>query len=78
MLSSGNTGNEVVEKIDEYLAAGIALVWIANPDRRTIRVYRQDGTTRLFRAGDVIENEPGLPGFRLPVGEVFPAAPATA
>lgn len=72
VLSPGNSGIELEEKLDEYLAAGIPMVWIVNPEGRTIRVYRQDGTTRLFRAADVIENEPLLPGFRLVTGEVFP------
>lgn len=75
VLSPSNSGLEVENKLNEYLAAGISLVWIVNPDRRTIRVYRGDGTTRLFRAADVIENEPLLPGFRLVTGDVFPAAP---
>ena len=38
---------------------------------------RSDGTMRLFRAPDVIENEPLLPGFRMTVGEVFPPQPQT-
>jgi Uma2 family endonuclease len=74
VLSHGNLGIELEDKLDEYLAAGVPMVWIVNPDRRTIRVYRNDGTTRLFRGQDAIENEPLLPGFRLVVGEVFPAA----
>lgn len=78
VLSPGNTGLEVDQKLEEYLGAGVPLVWIVNPDRRTIRVFRQPGTTRLFHADEVIENEPALPGFRLVVGEVFPAAPVTA
>ena len=72
VLSPGNSGIELDEKLNEYLGAGVALVWIVNPAAQTIRVYRNDGTTRLFRAGDVIENEPLLPGFRLVTGEVFP------
>lgn len=28
---------------------------------------------RLFHATELIENEPALPGFRLAVGDVFPA-----
>jgi len=73
VLSPGNSGSEVDEKLDEYLGAGVSLVWIVNPDRKTIRVFRQDGTHRLYHASDIIENESALPGFRLVVGEVFPA-----
>jgi Uma2 family endonuclease len=76
VLPPSNSGFELEEKLQEYLSAGIALVWIVHPNRRTIRVYRQDGTTQVFRATDIIENEPVLPGFRLLVGDVFPAAAA--
>jgi Uma2 family endonuclease len=74
VLSPGNGGIELEDKLDEYLVAGIPLVWIVNPDRRTIRVYRNDGTTHLFRGQEVIENEPLLPGFRLSASDVFPVA----
>ncbi|HEY2586973.1 MAG TPA: Uma2 family endonuclease [Tepidisphaeraceae bacterium] len=73
VLSPNNTGLEVDDKLEEYLEAGIPLVWIVNRDRRTIRVYRSDGTTHLFKGQDVIENEPLLPGFRLVAADVFPA-----
>ena len=73
VLSPANSGIELEDKLDEYLAAGIAMVWVVNPERRTIRVYRKDGTTHLFRNQDPIEKEPVLPGFRLVVSDVFPA-----
>ena len=72
VLSPGNSGFEVDDKLEEYLGADIPLVWIVNPERRTIRVYRNDGTTHLFRDKEIIENEPLLPGFRLVMTEVFP------
>lgn len=73
VLSPGNSAMELEEKLDEYLEAGIEMVWIVHPDRRTIRIYRRsNGTTDLFRADGVIENEPTLPGFVLKVGDVFP------
>ena len=65
VLSAGTSGAELSDRLDDYLEAGIALVWIVNSDRKTIRVYRNDSTTRLFHAADVIESEPSLPGFRL-------------
>lgn len=73
VLSPANTGIEVQQKIDEYLAAGVKLVWIVNPADRTIRVYRDDGTTRGFRDSDTIQDEPLLPGLRLRLADVFPA-----
>jgi len=74
VLSPGNSGIEVEEKLGEYQDAGIPLIWIVNPGPRTIRVYRNDGTVRLLHADDSIENEPLLPGFVLKVGDVFPEA----
>src|SRR5437588_7537038 len=50
VLSPANSGKELEEKLDEYSAVGVPLVWIVNPDSRTIRVYRNDGMTKLFRA----------------------------
>jgi Uma2 family endonuclease len=72
VLSPGNSGIEFEEKLNEYLDAGVLLVWIVNPDRRTIRVYGQEGSTRLYRERGVIENELVLPKFRMAVGDVFP------
>src|SRR2546426_518786 len=58
----------------ESLDAGVPAVWLVNPERRTIRIYRNDGTTKLFRGSAVIENDPLLPGFRLVADEIFPPA----
>lgn len=72
VLSQSNTAIDVEEKLDEYLTAGVEMVWIVNPDGRTVRMYRADGTTQLFRADDTIEIESLLPGFSLKTGEIFP------
>jgi Uma2 family endonuclease len=72
VLSPGNTSMELDEKLNEYLAAGVPLVWIVNPETQTIRAFRNDGTTQLHGLTDVIENEPLLPGFRLVVKDIFP------
>ncbi len=78
VLSPGNSGIEVEEKLGEYQDAGIPVIWIVNPGPRTIRVYRSDGTVRLLHADDSIENEPLLPGFVLKVGDVFPEVQPSA
>jgi Uma2 family endonuclease len=72
VLSSSIPAYASMARLEDALEAAVPLVWVVNPTGRTIRVYRAGMTTRLFRCGDVIENEPLLPGFRLVVGEVFP------
>jgi len=78
VLSPGNSGIEVEEKLGEYQEAGVPLIWIVNPGPRTIRVYRSNATVQLFHADDVIENEPLLPGFVLKISDVFPEVPPAA
>jgi Uma2 family endonuclease len=75
VLSPNNSGEEVDEKLAEYLGAGVPLVWIVSPARQTIRAFRQDGTQRMFESHEVIEGETALPGFRLALSDVFPAEP---
>lgn len=75
VLSPNNSGEEVDEKLAEYLGAGVPLVWIVSPARQTIRVFRQDGTHRMFELHETIESESALPGFRLALSDVFPAGP---
>ena len=52
-------------------AHGCALGWLVHPDRETIDVYRPDAEPVRLGIEEIIEGEPVLPGFRLPVAEVF-------
>lgn len=72
VLSPGNTATEMDEKLEDYLAAGAGMVWIVHPGRRSIRLFRSDGTTALVQHDQLIENEPLLPRFRMAVDSVFP------
>jgi Uma2 family endonuclease len=58
------------------LAAGVTLVWVVEPKARAVRVYASEGTERRLRADhdDVLEAQPVLPGFRLPLTELFETA----
>ena len=62
------------DKVEEYLAAGVQLVWLALPPHRTIIAFWPDRAT-MFRSGDVITAEPVLPGFNCEVAELFPSQP---
>ena len=66
---------EVNAKRVEWLEAGAALVWIVQPDTRTVHAYAADGTVRLFGPADELTAAPVLPDFRCPVADLF-ALPA--
>jgi hypothetical protein len=63
---------EIGGKLDEYLDAGVPLVWMVTPEPSTIRAYRNDGTTRLFRADDMSRRRTLCPDFGLSVSRCVP------
>ena len=75
VVSPSNTAAEMERKVSEYLAAGSRRVWVVyqttprNP--RRVIVHRADGTTITYTGDDVITDEDLLPGFSLPLSEVF-------
>jgi len=71
ITSPSDTAEEIDEKIDAYLHAGVPLVWIVDPHDRTVLVYRPKAEPQLFTIGQEIANEPHLPGLRLPVARIF-------
>ena len=60
------------EKIKLYLTTGVALLWIADPDLRTVAAHRPDTAPVLFNILQELTAESHLPGFRVPVAELFP------
>jgi len=75
VISPNDTYYEVEAKVREYLDAGVRLVWVLNPDIRTIRVYDgAAGLTSDLTAADHLTGGDILPGFRCPVGDLFPPA----
>jgi Uma2 family endonuclease len=71
ILSPNDTQEEINEKVDEYLAAGVALVWLVDPHHRTVEVHRSGGEPELFNVRQELSAEPHLPGFRVPVAHIF-------
>ncbi len=76
VVSPGDLAYEVEERITEFLEAGVKLIWIVDPQNRTARVHRADGTSAWLKEDGVLDGEDLLPGFRLPLKELFPPVPA--
>ena len=65
---------DMAEKRSDYFAAGTLVVWdvdLLSDD--IVRVYRADDpdTPAIYYRGDVAEAEPAVPGWRMPVGNLF-------
>lgn len=71
ILSPSDRQDEIASKVDEYLAAGVALVWIVDPHFRTVVAYRPEQPPRMFAGEDEISADPYLPGFRANVARFF-------
>lgn len=71
VLSPGDRTGEVDEKIDAWLAAGCAAVWIINPKLKTGTVYLSRADVQVKAIGDVLHGDPVVPGFACSVDELF-------
>ncbi len=65
---------ELAQKRADYFAAGTLVVWdvdLLGTD--TVRVYRaaDPGAPTVYRRGETAEAEPAVPGWRMPVDDLF-------
>lgn len=74
IISPNDFAYELDKKVLEYLQAGVRLVWIINPEVRTVRIHRADGTTGWLTESGELSGEDVIPGFRCPVAGLFPPA----
>jgi Uma2 family endonuclease len=71
ILSPNDTHDEIHDKVDDYLQAGVPLVWVIDPRDRTVLVYRPGAEPELVNVRQELSGEPHLPGFRVPVAQLF-------
>jgi Uma2 family endonuclease len=71
--SKNDTQVEVDAKVRDYLAVGAVLVWVADPDMRTVSAYRPNQPSTVFTATVILTAEPVIPGFAVPIAELLPA-----
>jgi Uma2 family endonuclease len=71
VLSTGNTPGEMARKREEYFRAGVRLVWEIDPRNRSVRVYTTVDQFQDLTAADTLTGDPVLPGFSLPLQQLF-------
>jgi Uma2 family endonuclease len=71
VVSPDDTKREVAEKVNMWLANGTTSCWVADPKKLTITIHRTGQEPIRLTEGDQLIDEPTLPGFVLPVSQVF-------
>jgi Uma2 family endonuclease len=65
---------EIASKRQDYFAAGTLVVWDVDLlSDEVVKVYRSSNPNHpeIYRRGEIAEAEPAVPGWRMPVDELF-------
>jgi Uma2 family endonuclease len=71
VLSPDDRMSRVKDKLRDYFSAGVQVVWVVNPSSRRILVHRSLTNVMVLDERQILTDEELLPGFRLPVGDLF-------
>ena len=70
--SESNTWRELRAKAARYLEHGTQMVWLLDTDERSLELHRPGASPQTLRGAELVDGGEVLPGFRLPVSDLFP------
>ena len=71
VLSPTDRLADALSKASMYLQAGVPLVWIVDPRKRTATIFRQDEGPVTISEDGVLDGEEVLPGFTVPLATLL-------
>ena len=71
ILSPSNRRGAIHAKVADYLAAGTRLVWVVDPERKSITTYRTLLAPRRLESHEALSGEDLLPGLVIPLEAIF-------
>lgn len=72
VVSPGDRKAAIKEKVQDYLQAGVRLIWVLRPQTQTVDEYRPGMAVKKLNRGEMINGYDVLPGFRCRIAEFFP------
>lgn len=75
VISPHDVADEIETRISEYFEAGVRLVWAVYPRQERFYVYDTPSQVRRLTRSDTLDGGAVLPGFQLPLTELFLQAP---
>ena len=77
VVSPYDLAHSAIAKLHEYFLAGVKMVWQVWPNVELIYVFTSPTQVRVLTRTDDLTGEPIIPGFRLPLAELFPVTAPT-
>jgi Uma2 family endonuclease len=71
ILSPDDRVPKVNRKVNDYLTAGIQLVWVVSKEEREVTVYRPGHSHEVYDETGTLEGYEALPGLKVPVVDLF-------
>jgi Uma2 family endonuclease len=71
VISPSERKSKVEQKTTQWLSFGARAVWLVSPQNRTVEVVSGNGERTLFHESDELIDDQVIPGFRVPVSEIF-------
>ena len=71
VVSEQDDPHELDLRLADYHMAGVPVVWVVTPAARTVRVLPRHGPEHTLRVGDTLAGGDVLPGFAVPVADLF-------
>ena len=69
--NNAKTKSETLRKVEEFFAVGVKVVWVVDPKKRTVTVYKDSTTHVTFGKESTLDLGDILPGFSLSLGDWF-------
>jgi Uma2 family endonuclease len=63
--------SEIAAKVREYLGRGVPLVWVVDPNARTVTVHLPDQTPVILEGNATLDGGSVVPGFSCPLERIF-------
>jgi Uma2 family endonuclease len=71
VMSPDDAWSDLMEKLDEYFTCGVRTVRVADPRTRQVYAYHSVTNSERFTEKDTLTGGTVLPGFSMPVAELF-------
>jgi len=71
VVSSSNTADEVLAKVQEYFQSGVRRVWVVYPSTEQVYDYDAPTSVRILARAEDLDGGAVLPGFRFPLATLF-------